>query len=382
VASKLGGGLLFLDASVFMSSLGLGITSYFIPNYVQTIGGSMQDVGWVGSARSIPYAFLPFLLGRFSDRGKRKQLYLLSIFVNLASTLCLLAASSVQLVILTQLLASVGFSLLWPITEAMVAESVDDDRRVSSMGWYSVSWVLGFLLGPAIGGPILDRGGYLWLFGASSLVLVATAAFTAMTIGRSYRPRPLPSKPGLGLPSLKLSPAYMAVVAYGIAFSVIVALFPAYLKDLGYNSTLIGDLFALFGVARLVAFMAVDRFSKALPRTSLYVSAVLMLAGLSFVGVFNLTTLAPLAALLIVSGFGFATFYPVLLVLVSNRSTKEELGAAVGAMEAFYGIGVVAGPLIGGYISAASPVAPYLLSCVVSLIIPALLAAQYKLLRS
>ena len=374
-------GLFFLDASVFMASLGLGLTSYFIPTYVQSIGGSMLDVGLVGSAKSVLYAFLPFVLGYISDRGIRRQLYTLGIAVNLASTALLILANTVPYVIMTQLLASLGYSLLWPITEAMVAESVDSDRRVSAMGWYSVSWALGYLVGPGIGGPIVAWGGYFSLFAAASLVLLFTIGFTLLTLGRSYRPRGAPSRPRLILPSRSLSPAYAAVLAYGIIFGIIVALFPGYLGAFRFDNTTIGLLFSVFGFARIAAFVSVDRLTRLLPRGALYLSVALMFVGCSFVGIFSSASLPVMAALLFVSGYGFGVFYPVTLVIVSNEAKQEGLGAAVGALEAFYGVGVVIGPILGGYLSAISLSTPYLLCCVVSLVIPAFIAVQSRMLH-
>ncbi len=88
-----------------------------------------------------------------------------------------------------------------------------------------------------------------------------------------------------------------------------------------------------------------------------------------------------MAALLLVSGYGFGVFFPVTLVIVSNEAKQEGLGAAVGGLEAFYGIGVVVGPIVGGYLSAVSLSTPYLLCCVVSLVIPAFVAVQHRMLR-
>jgi MFS family permease len=374
-------GLFFLDASVFLSSLGLGLTAYFIPTYIQSIGGSMLDVGLAGSAKSVLYAFLPFVLGYISDRGIRRQLYTLGIAVNLASTALLILAKSVPYVILVQLLASVGYSLLWPITEAMVAESVDSERRVSAMGWYSVSWALGFLVGPGIGGPIVAWGGYISLFAVASLLLLFTIGFTLLTLGRSYRPQGSPSAPHLVLPSRSLSPAYAAVLAYGIIFGIIVSLFPGYLGSFSFDNTTIGLLFSLFGLARITAFVSLDKLNRLLPRGALYLSVAFIFVGCSFVGIFQSSSLPVMAALLFVSGFGFGVFFPVTLVIVSNEAKQEGLGAAVGALEAFYGMGVVVGPVVGGYLSAVSLSTPYLLCCAVSLVLPGLIAIQRKMLR-
>jgi DHA1 family multidrug resistance protein-like MFS transporter len=371
-------GLFFLDASVFLSSLALGLTSYFIPTYVQSIGGSMLDVGLVGSAKSALYAFLPFVLGYISDRGVRRQLYVFGITVNLASTALLIVAGSVPYVIMTQLLASLGFSLLWPITEAMVAESVDMDRRVSAMGWYSVSWALGFLVGPGLGGPIVAWGGYFWLFATASLVLVFTIVFTVLTLGRSYRPRKVISKPRLILPSRSLSPAYAAVLAYGIIFGIIVALFPGYLGAFGFDNTTIGLLFSIFGLARISAFVSLDKLNRLLPRSALYLSVAFIFLGCSLVGVFRSASFPLMAALLFVAGYGFGIFFT--LVIVSNEAKQGGLGAAVGALEAFYGMGVVIGPIVGGYLSSVSLSTPYLLCCLVSLVIPAFIMLQHRML--
>ncbi|HVP22510.1 MAG TPA: MFS transporter [Conexivisphaerales archaeon] len=368
--------LFFLDSSVFLSSLGLGLTAYFIPTYIRSVGGSMLDVGLAGSAKSILYAFLPFFFGYVSDRGIRRQLYLFGIFVNLATTAMLVFAKTVPLVILTQVLASVGYSLLWPITEAMVAESVEPDRRVSAMAWYSVSWAMGFFLGPAIGGPIQTWGGYGFLFTAATVVLAFTIAYTLLTLRRSYRPLAVPSGPKLVLPSRALSPAYAAVLAYGIIFGIIVSMFPAYLNAYGFDVSTIGYLFALFALVRVFAFFTDDTLSRRIPKWALYLSVAFMFAGCSLVGVFGFTSLIWMVALLLISGYGFGVFYPVTLVLVSNEARSEGLGAAVGALEAFYGMGVVVGPLAGGYLSSVSLSTPYLFCCAVALTIPAFIALQ------
>lgn len=370
-------GLFFLDASVFLSSLGLGLTAYFIPTYVQSIGGSFFDVGLAGSARSVLYAFLPFFFGYISDRGIRRQLYIFGIVVNLLSTAFLIWATTVPLLIATQLLASVGYSLLWPITEAMVAESVEPERRVSAMGWYSVSWAMGYFLGPIFGGYVEGLHGYVALFEVASAVLLFTIVFTVATLRRSYQAISVQGKAGLVLPSRKLSPAYAAVLAYGVTFGIIVSIFPAYLKTNGFSVGIIGILFSLFALIRVGAFFADDRIARALPRGALPMSAILMFAGCSVVGIFSLTSLPAMVALLLISGFGFGVFYPVILVVVSNEVKQEGLGAAVGALEAFYGIGVVVGPAVGGYLSSVSLSAPYLLCCVVALTIPAFVAAQH-----
>jgi DHA1 family multidrug resistance protein-like MFS transporter len=370
--------LTYLYASVFLSSLGLGLVSYFIPRYVQSIGGTFVDLGVVGASRSFLYAFLPFIMGYLSDRGIRREMYLLSIAVNLLSTLLLVYAETVLYVVLLQLLASLGISLLWPITEARVAESVDRNERISAMGWYSVSWATGFLLGPTLGGWVIGAGGYDALFITSSAVFLFTLAFTLATLGRSYRPCAATLRHGFSLPSRLLSYVYAAVVAYGVIFSIVVSLFPGYLGAFEYDSMTIGLLFSLFGLFRIFAFLTVDRLNRRLGRWASTISVLLMFLGTGIVGAFSVSSLPMVVLVLALLGYGFGSFFPVTIVYISNRATEAGLGAAVGAYEAFFGIGFVIGPIMGGYLSGLTIAAPYLLCSIISLSMPLLMALQHR----
>jgi len=370
--------LLFLYISVFFTSLGVGLNSYFIPRYTQYIGGSFVDLGFVGAARSLVYAVLPFFVGHLSDRGIRKQMYLVSILVNLVSTALMLYATTVISVFLLQLVAGVGFSLLWPITETMVTESVEKERRVAALGWYSVSWALGFLIGPAAGGLLIQWSGYSMLFLVSSAVLAFTFLFTISTIGRSYRPLVTSSARRPPLPSRAMAYVYAAVVAYGIVFGNVVALFPGYLGAINFDPTVIGLLFSLFGLTRIFAFLTVDRLNRSMGRRASHLSVILMFSSTFMVGAFGIKALPLVALALAVVGYGFGIFFPVTLVYISDRAEREGLGAAVGAYEAFFGMGFVIGPLIGGYAAEITIATPYLLCGLVSLTIPPLMHLQHR----
>ena len=62
-----------LVASMFISMLGMGIVSPFLPIYANTLGASSLEVGLVQSAFNITGIATLLFIGRLSDRFGRKS---------------------------------------------------------------------------------------------------------------------------------------------------------------------------------------------------------------------------------------------------------------------------------------------------------------------
>lgn len=67
--------------------------------------------------------------------------------------------------------------------------------------------------------------------------------------------------------------------------------------------------------------------------------------------------------------------FPALSALAANAVEPHEQGAAAGSIGAAQGLGIVLGPLVGSLLYEVSPGVPYVLVCVL-LVLVALLAAK------
>jgi MFS family permease len=144
---------------VFCTSIGLACV-YLIPAFAEELGAGYLDLGLIGTVRSLPYTFLPVIAGYLGDRLGKLRLYLLSVFAVGFARLLLAATYTIQGILAVQVLLGIGLSLFWPISEALVSEISSLQERASAIGTYAVSWGLGFLIGPLIGGIIAEAAGF------------------------------------------------------------------------------------------------------------------------------------------------------------------------------------------------------------------------------
>lgn len=340
-----------INLSVFFASLGLA-SVYLIPAFAEDLGASYLDLGFIGTVRSLPYMVLPVIVGYLGDRFERRRPFLASVFIAGAATLMLASTHTIEGIILVQVLLGVGFSLFWPLSEALVSENAPLRRQTTVLGMYGVSWASGFLVGPLLGGFIANVAGFQVSFLLSGIVVLATAgASVALIRGQgkstSYKTK-APRRPEWSLVS-KVLPALVAQVPYGVVFAFIVSIFPGYATQSGLTPFQVGVLMSGLSFARIVMFSLSGRFDEVGERKSTAL-AFIGLAVVLLLIPFNRSFLALLADICAVGAL-IGIIYPQTVGYVCRHSPPENLGFAVGLYETIFGVGFAIGPVISGLIA-------------------------------
>lgn len=357
-----------INLSVFFASLGLA-SVYLIPAYAEGLGASYLELGFIGTIRSLPYMFLPVIVGYLGDRFDRRGLFLLSIFITGAATLMLSATNTVGGIVLVQVLLGIGFSLFWPLSEALVSETAPLDRRTSAMGAYGVAWASGFLIGPLVGGFMADAIGFQITFLVAGIIVVAVAGISIHGIRGSKKHPDLGTKASLkpewALAS-RLLPMLMVQIPYGIVFAFIVTIFPGYAIQSGLTTFEVGVLVSGFGFTRIVMFSLSGRLERLGERTSTAVAFIGLAVVLLLIPI-NSSFAALLADMCALGSF-IGIIYPQTIGYICKRSPSANMGFAVGLYETIFGIGFAAGPVASGLIvQMASPALASLVLAVVAL---------------
>jgi MFS family permease len=240
----------------------------------------------------------------------------------------------------------------WPISEILVTDLATVDARVAEMGWYSVAWGSGYLVGPSIGGFVAQRLGYGQLFVLSTILIAVGLVSNLLTAlpQNQHRPKIQAGSSRISSTVQGLLSWYMMLLCYAVVFGVVVAIFPGYANSVGVSAELIGLLFTLFGITRVLVFAMSGRYSrfsekKALGLTSgvLALGSMIIAASTSFVG---------FAAALIMMGAAIGVIFPTTISLISRHFPNDRTGVAIGSYEATFGIGFAVGPLLAGLVAA------------------------------
>jgi MFS family permease len=259
----------------------------------------------------------------------------------------------------------VFLSCYWPALQAWLGSGKGRRDLLRSLGRFNISWALGILVGPAVGGSLYAKDLH-WPF------LIAAGAIAALSLSllllkfQAQPPAQTPDPPPEYASDHFLRIAWVANFATFFVTGTVRSLFPKFASDLGIPPGSLGLLMSLIGLAQVITFFLVARTDRWQFRLApLVVLQIVGAAGLLTLtlgtsrGVFAVGLLAHGA----LTGLTFTAsiFYSLFVRNPGSRRT--------GLHEAVLAGGFFLGPLLGG-ISAEhlGPRSPYLLcACAVLL---------------
>ena len=135
-----------------MSAIDGTIVVLALPQMMQRLGASLVEMVWVIMAYILVSTVLLFTFGRIADMFGRTKLYNLgSVIFTLGSALCGLSRSATQL-ILSRLVQGSGAALMMVNSAAIITEVFPPDERGRALGINGITWALGGIAGPLLGG--------------------------------------------------------------------------------------------------------------------------------------------------------------------------------------------------------------------------------------
>jgi EmrB/QacA subfamily drug resistance transporter len=148
----------------FMILVDSTIVSIANPAILADFNTDITKVVWVTSGYLLGYAVPLLITGRLGDRFGPKRLYLTGLTVfTLASAWCGLSGS-IEMLIAARVVQGLGAAMMTPQTMAVITRIFPPNQRGTAMGlWGSVAGVA-TLVGPLLGGVLVDSLGWQWIF--------------------------------------------------------------------------------------------------------------------------------------------------------------------------------------------------------------------------
>ncbi|MGH3358514.1 MAG: DHA2 family efflux MFS transporter permease subunit, partial [Nocardioidaceae bacterium] len=140
------------------------IVSVATPAIMDGLDADVNKVVWVTSAYLLAFAVPVLITGRLGDRIGPKKVYLAGLTVfTLASLWCGLTATIDQL-ILARVVQGLGASMMTPQTMAVITRLFPADKRGQAMSLWGATAGIATLVGPILGGVLVDGLGWEWIF--------------------------------------------------------------------------------------------------------------------------------------------------------------------------------------------------------------------------
>lgn len=156
--------LFALCLGFFMILVDSTIVSVATPAIINDLDAEVNDVVWVTSAYLLAYAVPVLITGRLGDRYGPKRLYLAGLVVFTAASLWCGLTGSIEWLIAARVVQGLGASMITPQTMAIITRIFPQARRGQAMALWGATAGVATLVGPIVGGVLVDALGWEWIF--------------------------------------------------------------------------------------------------------------------------------------------------------------------------------------------------------------------------
>ena len=147
-----------------MSILDTTIVNVALATLSRKLHSTIAQIQWVVTGYMLSLAAVIPVSGWAARRFGAKQVYLVSVVLFTAgSALCGLATSTTELIVF-RVLQGVGGGMILPIGQLMMAEAAGPKRMGRVMSVVAVPAMLAPILGPTLGGLIIQNTSWRWIF--------------------------------------------------------------------------------------------------------------------------------------------------------------------------------------------------------------------------
>lgn len=333
--------------------MGLGFIIPLFPIYVSEKGASNFQLGLIVSGFTISQFLVQPFFGGLSDRWGRKPFMVGGMVCYGLVALLYIFSDSLSQVFWVRLLHGVGAGMIWPALSAYVVDQTPVERRGETIGLLSGVEMVGFAVGPFLGGILYSLGGMnLPFIGCAVLSLVAAAILWSFIQGKT------PERQGIklswgeryGFSSLRLPDIRLLCwIGFTEAFvwGIIITILPVMASRLGVPPGKIGWLFSAYFVVYILLQRPVGKWSDRQGRKkpillgmSIYTVAVLLLS--------QGGSLLHLILVLAIAGAGLGIYSPSVRVAIADLSSEKVRGASMGFFFTTRMFGFFLGPNISG----------------------------------
>ena len=174
----------------FFSGTATRIVSISMPTVAQSLGTDLLGVSWALLSYQLSNIGLSVIFGRISDLWGREKMFAVGFLVfAVSSLLCGFAQTLLQLIV-ARFIQGVGGAMLQSSSRALASESVTEDLAGRAQGYMTTAHHVGFILGPSIGGLMIDYFSWRWSFFLLAPVGFGGAVLAIMNLKRRVEPTP------------------------------------------------------------------------------------------------------------------------------------------------------------------------------------------------
>ena len=200
-----------LALATMLASLETSIIATALPTITGEFN-AFESFAWVGTAYIVTSAIGTPLLGKLSDIYGRRTVFQATMFTFLVGSFLCGASQSIGQLIAARAFQGLGGGGIQALAFAVIGDIIPPRDRGRYIGYFTLAFVGSALLGPVIGGWIIDNYSWPWIFyfNVPCILVIGTVTHFALRLPFTKREAKL-DYAGAGLLSVTIGAAMIAL---------------------------------------------------------------------------------------------------------------------------------------------------------------------------
>jgi DHA1 family multidrug resistance protein-like MFS transporter len=329
---------------IFIMLVGIGAVVPIRAIYARDHGATAEELGLLASSLLIGQFIFQLPGGWASDKIGRKPLMIAGMVVAGFMSFAFLLNDHPWYFITLRFIEGIAGAAIFPAANAYVMDVVPAKERGSAFGWLGSATSAGFMMGPAVGGPMVDYFGYSapFIFGGVAILIVALVMARKM---HNLKPGQKPqeteqeaaadNKPKRQIPSRFFIPSLIAAMvltlAGGFADGIFISLWTIWLDDLNASTSFIGLTFIIFSLPLMVLMPFTGKWADKYRLAPLIIVPGLLISTIYLSYGFT-TDLIFIASVGLLEGILLSVSIPALSAFIANFSPDNARGRVQGLL--------------------------------------------------
>ncbi|WP_047999342.1 MDR family MFS transporter [Lactiplantibacillus herbarum] len=149
--------------ATFMSAIEGTIVSTALPTIVGDLHG-VALMNWVFSIYLLTNAMMTPIYGKLTDLIGRKPVIQAGLIIFIIGSMMSGLSNSMPVLIFWRAIQGIGAGALMPVSMTIIADIYSFERRAKVLGFNSSAWGIASVIAPLIGGLIVDKLSWHWIF--------------------------------------------------------------------------------------------------------------------------------------------------------------------------------------------------------------------------
>jgi EmrB/QacA subfamily drug resistance transporter len=149
---------------IFLATIDASIVNVALPTLVRELATDFATVQWVVLAYLLTLTTLMLGVGRLADMKGKKPIYALGFVIFTLGSVLAGFSASVQALIAFRVLQAVGAAMILALGSALVTEAFPPSERGMALGVSGSVVSIGIVLGPTLGGLLIEALSWHWIF--------------------------------------------------------------------------------------------------------------------------------------------------------------------------------------------------------------------------